>query len=138
MQSISFDEVVEKIVASDSRYSAEAYFFVREALDHTQKTVGKAKPGELRHVSGRELLAGIREYALTQFGPMVVTVFDDWRVRCCEDFGEIVFNMVEQKLLAKTEDDSREDFKNGYDFAEAFKKPFLPSAQLSPDTKSMP
>jgi len=34
--------------------------------------------------------------------------------------------MVEHDLLGKTSEDSREDFKGGYDFAEAFRKPFLP------------
>ena len=58
---------------------------------------------------------------------MTLTVLEEWGIKCCEDFGEIVFNMVENKLLAKTEQDSREDFRNGYDFHDAFRKPFLPS-----------
>jgi len=53
-------------------------------------------------------------------------VLNEWGVHRCEDFGEIVFNMVEHDLLAKTSEDSRENFKGGYDFEEAFRKPFLP------------
>ena len=128
MQAASFEEAIEQIAAQDLRYNREAYFFLREALDHTHKITGKPpKKNELRHVSGQELLKGIREYALQQFGPMTLTVLEEWGIRCCEDFGEIVFNMVENKLLAKTEQDSREDFRNGYDFHDAFRKPFLPS-----------
>ena len=128
MQTQSFEDAVEQIVAKDPRYEREAYFFVREALDHTQRMIGKApKKHEIRHVSGQELLKGIREYALQQFGPMTLTVLEEWGIKCCEDFGEIVFNMVENKLLAKTEQDSRQDFRNGYDFHDAFRKPFLPS-----------
>jgi uncharacterized repeat protein (TIGR04138 family) len=81
-------------------------------------------------VSGHELLEGIRLYALQQFGPMARTVLEDWGIRACEDFGEIVFNMVEHKILSKTDDDSREHFKGGYDFRDAFEKPFIPSARL--------
>jgi uncharacterized repeat protein (TIGR04138 family) len=84
----------------------------------------------MRHVSGQELLGGIRQFALEQFGPMAQTVFEDWGVRNCQDFGEIVFNMVEIGLLAKRDTDSREDFLAGYDFQEAFRKPFLPASKL--------
>jgi uncharacterized repeat protein (TIGR04138 family) len=128
MQAASFEEAIEQIAAQDLRYNAEAYFFLREALDHTHKITGKPpKKNEVRHVSGQELLKGIREYALHQFGPMTLTVLEEWGIKRCEDFGEIVFNMVENKLLAKTEQDSRDDFRNGYDFHDAFCKPFLPS-----------
>lgn len=133
MQAPSFEETVEQIVAKDARFQREAYFFVREALDHTQKMVGKAAPKkeEVRHVTGQQLLNGIRDYALQQFGPMALTVLDAWGVRSCEHFGEIVFNMVETKVLSKTENDSRDDFKNGYDFHEAFRKPFLPASRVN-------
>ncbi|MSU22042.1 MAG: hypothetical protein EXS30_11685 [Pedosphaera sp.] len=126
MQVINFDEVLEKVMSSDPRYHREAYLFVREGLDHAQKLSSKAHKNEIRHVTGQELLAGIRDYALTQYGPMTTTVLNEWGVRECEDFGEIVFNMVEHGLLSKTETDTRADFKGGYDFGEAFHKPFLP------------
>ena len=126
MQVTTFEEVLEKIIDRDPRYHRDAYHFLREALDFTQKKAGKVPKDEIRHVTGQTLLVGIREYALNEFGPMTLTVFEEWGVRTCEDFGEIVFNMVESGLLAKTEEDSRADFKNGYDFAEAFRQPFLP------------
>jgi len=132
MQAASFEEAIEQIAAQDRRYHREAYCFLREALNHTQKMTGKLpKKNEIRHVSGQELLNGIRDYALQQFGPMTLTVLHEWGIKCCMDFGEIVFNMVESKLLAKTEQDSREDFRNGYDFHDAFRKPFLPSRMAS-------
>jgi uncharacterized repeat protein (TIGR04138 family) len=135
MQEINFDEAVEQILAKDSRYTREAYLFVREALDYTQRLVGKETRGQIRHVSGQELLDGIRRFALNQFGPMVVTVFEEWGVHNCRDFGEIVFNMVESSLLAKTEKDTRTDFQNSYDFTEAFRKPFWPQGKFDSETK---
>jgi uncharacterized repeat protein (TIGR04138 family) len=135
MQEINFDEAVEQILAKDSRYTRDAYLFVREALDYTQRLVGKETRGQIRHVSGQELLDGIRRFALNQFGPMVVTVFEEWGVHNCRDFGEIVFNMVESSLLAKTEKDTRDDFQNGYDFTEAFRKPFWPQGKFDSETK---
>ena len=132
MQEPSFEEAVDQILAKDPRYHREAYLFIREALGHTQRMIAKLpKKGEVRHVSGQELLKGIRQYALQHFGPMSLAVLEEWGVRRCEDFGEIVFNMVEARLLAKTENDSRDDFKRGYEFPEAFRKPFLPSGKVS-------
>jgi uncharacterized repeat protein (TIGR04138 family) len=131
MHDISFEEALAQIEARDRRYHRDAYLFVREALDHTQKAVGKDRQGRPRHVTGQELLAGIRDYALAQFGPMALAVFEEWGVRTCRDFGEIVFNMIEVQWLAKTEKDSRADFDGGYDFDEAFRKPFLPPSRLA-------
>jgi uncharacterized repeat protein (TIGR04138 family) len=94
-----------------------------------------AKQGSIRHITGQELLDGIRQFALQQFGPMAVTVFEEWGVKNCRDFGDIVFNMVEISLLAKTDKDSRDDFQNGYDFTDAFRKPFWPQDKLNSETK---
>jgi len=139
MHTVNFEQTLEKMLQRDSRYNRNAYLFVREALDFTQKTVEKKAKDEVRHVSGQELLAGIRKYALEQFGPMAQMVFNQWGIHGCEDFGELVFNMVECNLLAKQTQDTREDFKNGYDFFEAFRRPFLPAKEVlapEPEPKS--
>lgn len=132
MQEVRFEEALEQILATDSRYHRDAYIFVREALDHTQQIVAKDNSDRLRHVTGQELLEGIRQFALTQFGPMAQTVLDEWGIRECRDFGNIVFNMVEIGLLAKTQNDSRQDFDAGYDFGDAFRNPFRPARKLTP------
>jgi uncharacterized repeat protein (TIGR04138 family) len=81
------------------------------------------------------LLSGIREFALAQFGPMTLMVLEEWGLRNCAGFGDIVFNMVEAGLLAKTDTDSRADFEGGYDFFEAFRKPYLPESKLGAQKK---
>ena len=129
MHEVSFEEAFVKMRAKDPRYHRDAYLFVREALDYTQKTIGKDTRGRIRHVTGQELLGGIREYALQQFGPMAKTVLEEWGIHSSKDFGEIVFNMVEVEWLAKTDKDSRADFEHGYDFDEAFRQPFLPKSK---------
>lgn len=95
MQEVSFEEALEIITIKDPRYPRDAYFFVREALDHTQRRIVRDKQGSIRHVSGQELLAGIKDYASTQFGPMAMMVLESWGIHSCQDFGELVFNMVE-------------------------------------------
>ena len=131
MQAPNFEETLEKILQCDTRYKRDGYIFLREALDYTQKMMEKTGKDEVRHVTGQELLKGIRAYALERYGPMTEALLKEWGVRTCEDFGEIVFNMVESHLLTKTEKDSRDDFKQGYDFEEAFRRPFLPSSKLA-------
>ncbi len=129
MESESFTEVLDLIRRDDPRYDRNAYFFVRRALDYTLKECGETDERSARHVSGSELLDGIRSFALDQFGPLALTVFREWNVLSCEDFGEIVFQLVDYGVLGKTERDSRSDFAGGYDFEEAFLTPFLPEAK---------
>ena len=130
MQKCNFSEAVDEILKKDRRYDRDAYCFVREGLDYTLKMLKKhnEKQPAHRHVCGQELLEGLRRFALDQFGPMAKTVLAHWGVHQCNDFGEIVFNMVEKGILGKTEQDSRDDFKSGYDFDEVFVKPYLPLA----------
>jgi uncharacterized repeat protein (TIGR04138 family) len=109
------DAIRELVLKKDPRYTLEAYRFVYEALDHTIQKIG-----ERRHVTGRELLEGIRELAHRRFGPLAKTVFGCWNIRSTSDFGAIVFNLVEAGLMSKTEEDSRDDFQNGFDFDAAF------------------
>lgn len=131
MAARDFSEVIEEIVAADGRYDKGAYLFVRRALDHTLKGRRDQSKSGGTHVSGQELLEGIREYALEQFGPMSKTLLEQWRVNECADFGEIVFNLVEHGVFGKTESDKREDFREGYSFEAAFVQPFRPRQRPS-------
>ncbi len=130
MEKNNFADAVEEIVRSNGRYDRETYYFVREGLDYTLKMLHHETGRGPRHVTGQELLEGLRRYALEQFGPMAKTVLEYWGVRRCEDFGEIVFQLVGKGVLGKTEQDRPEDFQGGYDFDEAFVKPFRPSAAV--------
>ncbi len=125
MQKLDFGEKLDLIVQQDSRYDREAYLFLRDALDFTVKSRKKAKESS-DHVNGQQLLDGIRQFALKQYGPMVLTVFSYWGVRRCEDFGEMVFNFIREGIFGKTETDTVEHFSGGYTFHEAFVAPFLP------------
>ncbi|MDZ4742935.1 MAG: hypothetical protein SGI98_05900 [Verrucomicrobiota bacterium] len=135
MKKISFSEALEIILTEDTRYSEEAYEFVREALDFTLKTHKKDNKDPNRHVTGPELLDGIRSYALDEFGPMSRTVLSFWGILKCDDFGHIVFNMVEKGILGKTDTDKVQDFYGGYDFTDAFDTPFRPKSKAAPKTK---
>jgi len=127
-------QCLEELVRRDPRYAYEAYEFVFAALAHTQKLLGRVpqepaeepaeEPSEEsvaveHHVSGPELLDGIRDLALREFGLMARTVFRMWGIESTGDFGEIVFNLIEANLMSKTEGDSRADFVGVYDLDQA-------------------
>lgn len=129
MTAKNFHEVIRLICKDDPRYEVGAYFFIRQALDHTITAIRrKEEHGRQRHVTGAELCEGIREYALEQYGPMTHTLFQNWGIQSTEDFGQIVFNLVEFGVFGKTETDSLKDFEGVYDFDSAFSRPFQPSS----------
>jgi uncharacterized repeat protein (TIGR04138 family) len=117
------DNNINKIVAllsvldKDKRYDAEAYSFVMSALGFTTKKLSRKG-----HITGGELLEGIKEYALNEFGPMTRTVLEHWGIKKTDDFGEIVFNMIDAGMLGKTDNDSKKDFADRFDFKDAFDK----------------
>jgi uncharacterized repeat protein (TIGR04138 family) len=119
---------LEDVVRRDPRYAYEAYEFVFTALAHTQKMLGRVPPPEGAapekdyHVSGRELVHGIRDLALEQFGLMARTVFRMWGIDRTDDFGEIVFNLIDAGLMSKTARDDRRDFQAVFDLDEALVK----------------
>ena len=118
-RSKDIEELFRNVSIQNSRYDVEAYSFVLEALSFTLR-----KLKELRHLNAAELLEGIRQYAIKSFGPMAKTVFETWGIKSCEDFGEVVYDLVRIGLITKRESDSKAEFREGYDFQEAFEKPF--------------
>ena len=116
---MDFAEGITKIAKHNSRYAKEAYFFVSESLSFTQEMLGRKG-----HVTGLELLEGMKKYAIGEFGYMARVVLESWGVRRTEDVGEIVFNMINHSLLGRTETDTMEDFSEGYDFRKVFEEGF--------------
>ena len=120
---------LQEMIRQDPRYPLDAYLFVRDALDLAVRLYEKPDAGQAHHVSGQELLEAIRQHALREYGPMAFSVLRAWGIRATDDFGEIVFNMVERGLLGKTEEDTKEDFSGVYAFHDAFEKPYLPTGR---------
>ncbi len=106
---------LEKILEKDGRYAGEAYVFVLSAITYTKEKLERDG-----HISARELLEGIRELGIKWYGRMTRFVFESWGVKSTEDFGEIVYNLIDAGLAAKSPADSKEDFRNIYSFDEAF------------------
>lgn len=117
---------LSKTESTGLKYHTDAYRFVDSALRFTQQRLERL-PGtdedlneESAHISGPELLDGIRELALQEFGLLTIPVFRHWGVRSTDDFGRIVFDFIEKGAMRKTERDQLTDFFAVYDFEEAF------------------
>ena len=113
-------ERIETVRSRDRRYHADAYLFVIDAVEAVLLEIA-----DIRHISGPELCRGLRSLATARFGPMAKEVLNFWGVRSTEDFGNIVFNLVDAGLLLKTEQDRIEDFIEVYDFGEAFERNYF-------------
>ncbi|MFH1276994.1 MAG: Minf_1886 family protein [Candidatus Eisenbacteria bacterium] len=116
---------IDRIRAKDPGFREEAYVFLLQSLDVTLERIG-----EKRHVTGRELLEGVRELALHRYGPTARMVFEHWGLRATEDFGRIVFRFVEEGILSKTEADSIEDFTGVFDFRRVFEEEYSWTADM--------
>ena len=110
---------IDSITRRDDRYRAHAYSFVIAAVEYTIGLLPFP-----RHISAVELLEGIRRYALEEFGPMAKQVFNHWGVASTDDFGNIVYSLIDQGLLSKTEEDRLEDFSGVYDFEKVFEEDY--------------
>jgi uncharacterized repeat protein (TIGR04138 family) len=124
MADISFEEAIQRAILRDPRYTAGAYEFVRDAL---HVSVEKYRGGdEAQHVSGQELLIGVRELALKEFGPMALTILNTWGLTQGIDVGNIVYNLIEVGYFGRSEGDSLDDFADGFSWEQAFQQPYLP------------
>lgn len=119
--------------AVELKYHPYAYEFLFAALRHTQERQARRSRPALddddAHITGRELLEGIRAFALNQFGLLTIPVFRQWGIRATDDFGRIVFELVERGEMRKTDRDHISDFSDVYDFQEVFDEQYLPDVR---------
>ena len=128
-------KVLLKLVKTDPRYKLDAYIFVRDGLSYAQEIIlneaeeedrsgGGEEEEPDRHLTGQQLCEALRLYALDQYGYMAKTVLNSWGLKSTGDFGEVVYNMIENELMKKSDTDRREDFDKVFDFEEALQQQF--------------
>ena len=127
-------KILLKLVKTDPRYKLDAYVFVRDGLSYAQEGIIDEAEGEDRssgeeeepdrHLTGQQLCEALRLYALDQYGYMAKTVLNSWGLKSTGDFGEVVYNMIENELMKKSDTDRREDFDKVFDFDQALRQQF--------------
>jgi uncharacterized repeat protein (TIGR04138 family) len=116
LQGGGFPDRFSEVAEHDARYSKDAFFFVRDGVDQAVTALSRSS----RHVTAKELLDALRLLALERFGSSAREQLSSWGVTRCEDFGEIVFTLIEHGVFGKRPEDKKEDFSGGYDFERAF------------------
>lgn len=116
---------LNRMLSRAGPYPLEAFNFVREGLSFTVQLVhSEQEPGEDadRHITGQQLCLGLREFAIDRYGLLAPAVLDHWNIRRTDDFGRIVFAMIDEGLMSRTDEDSLEDFRSVFNFGEAFSR----------------
>lgn len=111
------ENVLAKLRDRNPRYTEAAYLFVLTALQFVIDRLD-----EPRHISGQELARGCRDLALERYGPMARTVLEHWGIHSTDDMGEIVYALIDCRVLTKQDSDSPADFLDVFDFEEAFER----------------
>ena len=106
----SFEDAVEQILQKNEYYPADAYFFIRAALDATVEKC--RKPAENPHLSAEELYFGFCAYALEEYGPLALAVMEQWNITTSSDVGNLVYNLIEVGVFGKQDGDRQEQFDN--------------------------
>jgi uncharacterized repeat protein (TIGR04138 family) len=135
MPDLDLNKIIHLIRKEDPRFEKQAYLFIRDGLEHAVKELKKrdaVRAKVSRHVTGRELSEGLRDYALEQYGPLAKTVLNSWGLSETIHFGDIVYNFIEYGVFSKTDSDRREDFADVFRFDEALEGPFLPRSPRRP------
>ena len=113
------EEVLDRLQEKHPRFHGKAYLFLLSSLHRVMEGLD-----EPRHITGQELADGVRRLALERFGPMARTVLQHWGIHATEDLGDIVFALVDCDVLIRQDGDSPEDFRDVFDFEEAFEQDY--------------
>jgi len=121
MESIP-DKSMEEVILEDGRYPLEAFSLLHDGLARAvQAAHGEEPPAEgQRHVTGRQLCEALRELAVERWGMLAKVVLGKWNLHETIDFGNMVYLLVEHNFMRKTEEDSLDDFRDIFDFDQAF------------------
>lgn len=111
--------LLDKLRENNPRYSEAAYLFVLSSLQYAIERLE-----EPRHISGQELAEGVRDLAIEQYGPLARTVLEHWGIHSTSDMGRIVYALIDCRVLIKQDSDSLEDFRNVFDFEDAFDRDY--------------
>ena len=126
MDQNKLDLAIRAIREREPAYPERAFYFLQSAFGFTLKRA--QEEGRTGHVDARDALVGFRDFALQEFGPMAWPVLREWNVRSTADVGRLVFLLIEEGVLGKSDTDHENDFKGVFDLEESLRAPFLPEA----------
>jgi uncharacterized repeat protein (TIGR04138 family) len=109
------DDILARIRAKGGAFDERAYLFVLASIEFLQSRLTVR-----RHVSGAELAWACRDLARARFGLLARPVLAHWGLLKTDDFGRVVFTLVDIGLLCTMPGDSEDDFRDVFEFSSAF------------------
>ena len=111
---------LDEIINEDGHYPPEAFAFLHEGLGRAVRAIHGDEAGKPQHVTGQQLCQGLRDFAVERWGMLARTVLAKWNIHETLDFGNMVYLLIKHGHMKKTDEDSLDDFRDVYDFDEAF------------------
>ena len=112
---------MEEVIRQDGRYPPDAFAFLHESLAKAVRDAHGETPAEgQHHVAGKQICIAARDLAIERWGLLATAVLKRWNIRATIDFGNMVYLLIQHNVMHKTDEDSLEDFRDVYDFREAF------------------
>ena len=118
-------KATKELRLSYPNYTVESYQFVSDSVNYT---IGKLSSH--RHISGLELLEGIREFAFLEYGAVAPQVLRSFGLGCARNVGEVVYLLIGVGILSASPEDSPENFNVDFSWDEKEK--------TSPKCKKLP
>lgn len=116
------EKQMEDVIRADGRYPLEAFAFLNEGLGRAVGEVHgeETASGVQKHVTGKQLCESLARVAVERWGLLAKTVLAKWNIHATIDFGNMVYLLVENDFMRKTDEDSLEDFRDVFNFDTAF------------------
>lgn len=120
----TFEEIVDRFLIEDPRYPLKAYLFVRDGFEEITDEQEDDAESKNKQLSAKNLSIGLKNYALDKYGPMASFILREWGINATEDFGEIVYNLIDMGLFSQSKGDKKSDFLSLFDLQKELKRPF--------------
>ncbi|MBR4673243.1 MAG: hypothetical protein IKP00_02160 [Victivallales bacterium] len=112
---------IEQLASTTGSFPVAAYLLVFDALN---KCLLAHKKTRLEPIGALELSQTMAEIVRDGFGPFASHLLLKWDIHSTDDFGKIVYELVDANLLALNEGDTIEDFNNLFPLHDFLNKPF--------------
>jgi len=91
----------------------EAYELIFETLDWLASDPQRDfLTREESHITGQQLTEAVFQFSLHNYGMMAKMVWKQLGIEKSEDIGDIIYELLDEEIMYKQDDDSKSDFDN--------------------------
>lgn len=97
---------LHQVSQKHNKYPVQAYLLIYETLDWLHQK------GNVSHLTGADLSQAMFSYSLAVYGLLSKMVWRELNILRSEDIGNMVYHLLDEKLMNKQETDNQSDFDN--------------------------